>query len=317
MKQEFLRGLIFDIERFAIHDGPGIRTVVFFKGCDLDCIWCQNPEGKIGNIEIYLDKSNCTKCGKCEETCPVNKIIISNDIEINRISCPIECFLCVEKCPTSAIKQKGKYYTLNELLEIVIKDKPFFGISGGGVTLSGGEPLLQVKFVRYFLKLLKEENINVTVETAGFVEWENIETVLSYTDIIYYDLKIFNQEIHKKYTAHSNRLILENLNKLFLRKKNLSILIRIPLIPHITDTKQNLMAISNFLSSNFGNYLNVELLPYNYLVEAKFRNMVCIKGKKLKQFPLSKVEKQDTNELLKMKDIFARNKIKVKVLSID
>jgi pyruvate formate lyase activating enzyme len=309
------QSLIFDIQRFAIHDGPGIRTVVFFKGCPLQCLWCQNPEGINLEAEILLDPDKCCKCAKCAAVCPVNKIGVSEAIDVKPIPCIPECALCSEVCPNRAIEKIGTNYNPNELKALLLKDKPFYDVSGGGVTLSGGEPLLQINYIVKLLKLLKLSNINTLIETAGYVPWENIQSVLCLIDAIYFDLKLFDEDAHLNYTNRNNNLILDNL-RLLHSKKIKNVKIRIPLIPGVTDTAENLSALANFLYSEFKNYFEVCLLPYNWLTQTKYK-YVYMRDAQIKKYQLQDLKTQPKDSLLKIKNIFTDIGIPTEVISFE
>jgi pyruvate formate lyase activating enzyme len=302
-------GLIFDIVRFSIHDGPGIRTTVFFKGCHLACQWCHNPESRCAESELVLNPGKCCRCGSCEKVCPLGKISIGEIISVKELPCLEGCRLCVIQCPTKALEMIGKVYTADELCSILTRDRQFYQISGGGVTLSGGEPLIQIDFVSAILKLLKQQRIHTVIETSGYVDWKNIESILSYVDFIYYDVKFVSDYLHKKYTLHSNFLIKENLKRLYSVFKNIKV--RIPLIPQITDTDENLESIATFLADQFSSSIEVELLPYNSLGEAKRQHLV-ISG--LHRMPIQPKNIQTSEQLQRAIDIFLKHRIRVTLL---
>ncbi len=229
-----MNGIIFDIKKFALHDGPGIRTTVFFKGCSLDCWWCHNPES----------------IRKLPETIKVNSVKTSNKF-------------CEE-----TEELFGKEYSAEELLTEIKKDQVFYDESGGGVTFSGGEPLLQVNFLLQILKLCKLSGINIAVDTSGYVGNNYFGKVYDYTDIFLFDLKIIDDELHRKFTGVSNKLILENLQ--FLTERGEKVIVRIPLIPEITDTEKNLSEVTSYLM-NLNNIKKIDLLPYNEIAESKYK----------------------------------------------
>ena len=238
---------IFDIERCSFVDGPGLRTTVFFKGCNLKCMWCHNPESQNFKPEMLFYKDKCKGCGKCIQVCPASG----------------ECILCGKcelYCLVDARKVCGKEYTSDEIFEEIVKDKTFYDNSGGGVTFSGGECMLQSDFLVEILKKCKEIGIHTAVDTAGHIPFENFEKILPYTDLFLYDIKIFNSEKHKKYIGVGNELILENLKKLFEVKAK--IWIRIPVIAGDNDSLEEMQNIKDFLFKH-GNPEKVELLPYH------------------------------------------------------
>lgn len=228
---------IFDIQRSSFVDGPGIRTTVFFKGCNLRCRWCHNPESQNFEKEILFFKNKCTGCGKC-------KGLTTEDSD----------FICFN----DAKEICGKEYTVAEVLSVVLKDKRFYESSGGGVTFSGGECMLQIDFLEEILKECKKNGIHTAVDTAGHVVFEYFERILPYTDLFLYDIKCLNNEKHKQYTGVPNELILSNLKRLLQSGK--AIWIRIPIIPEVNDNESELLAIKTALSS-YGSPERVELLP--------------------------------------------------------
>ena len=226
-------GIVFDIIKYSVHDGPGIRTTVFLKGCPLDCIWCHNPESK------KREPETTTKITR-------NKVLKLSYSETKDVV--------------------GREVTDDEIMNEVLKDRMFYEQSGGGVTFSGGEPLMQLKFLKSLLMKCKEHDVHTAVDTSGYASKEAFESIIPFTDLFLFDLKIMDEEEHKKSTGVSNKLILRNLA--FLSEAAKKIRIRIPLIPEITDTESNLEKIAGFLSG-LKNISNVDLLPYNELSEGK------------------------------------------------
>ncbi len=262
MKEE---ALIFDIKRDCSEDGPGIRTTVFFKGCPLSCIWCQNPEGIDANPGISFDKESCCApdCGfPCVSVCHTDALLQGHRLKIEHKLCN-RCGSCFSLCPTKALEPVGSWLTVEELLYEVYVDKPFFLSTGGGVTLSGGEPTLQMGFIEHFLRALKEENIDTAIETCGFFNYERFRSeVLPFLDLIYFDIKLISDSESRRYTGCSNRLIIENFLRL-IKESNITVIPRIPLVPGITDTFENLSGIAEFLKMN--GIFNCSLMPYNPL----------------------------------------------------
>ena len=255
-------GTIFDIKEMAMHDGPGIRTTVFLKGCNLKCKWCHNPESQSFKQQMMFYKNKCTGCGKCKEVCP-------NHME----KCNF-CGKCVLYCPHDARQLCGKEYSCDEVIKEVIKDKIFYETSGGGVTFSGGECMMQIDFLEEALKKCKENEIHTAVDTAGNVSWESFERILPYTDLFLYDVKCFTEELHKKGTGASNKKILENLQKISESFSG-DIIIRIPIITGFNDDIEELHKISDMLKSI--RHTSVELLPYHRMGENKYNaiDMQC------------------------------------------
>ena len=247
------KAMIFDIQRNSFVDGPGIRTTVFFKGCNLRCKWCHNPESQSFEKQMMFYKDKCTGCGKCREVCP-------NHLQ----SCDF-CGKCELYCPAEARKICGREYTSDEVLAEVIKDKAFYENSGGGVTFSGGECMLQLDFLCEILKKCKAAGIHTAVDTAGNVQWESFEKILPFTDLFLYDIKAFGAELHRKGTGVSNELILENLKNLSGRA---DIIVRIPVIGGYNDNDEEIRQIADFLKQI--KIIKAELLPYHAMGEHKY-----------------------------------------------
>lgn len=224
------KALIFNIQRFSLQDGPGIRTTVFFKGCPLKCWWCSNPESQHPKPELMHRNKNCQACGACVEICPSGAVSMENGAwRLNRDLCDL-CFECVHACPGGAIDISGSMMSLDDVIEEAAKDEPFYKNSGGGVTLSGGEPLFQAEFAVNLLKGCRERGLHTCLDTCGYAPWETLNRALDHTDLILFDLKHIDLESHIEGTLASNELILENLEKLAEAGKS-RIWIRIPVIP--------------------------------------------------------------------------------------
>ena len=263
-------GLIFDIRRYAIHDGPGIRTTVFFKGCPMHCWWCHNPEGQNSEPELVFRKSRCVGCGKCAEKCQRNAILpLAQSISIDRKNCVL-CDVCSSMCPSDALSIAGKRMKVEEILEEIEKDESFYEESDGGVTFSGGEPLLQPDFLRTLLKECKDRAIHTVVDTCGFARYEIIDKIRDKVDLFLYDMKTMDDETHRKYTGASNERILSNLRKLAENGSN--IVISVPLIPSINDDEENVTRTAEFVSC-LPNILQVNLLPYHRAGIEKYKNL--------------------------------------------
>ncbi len=257
--------LILEIKGNSLDDGPGIRSVVFFKGCPLSCIWCHNPESKQRDVEISFDSKQCIACGSCRDICTRDALSEKNLYYINRNKCDL-CLECVDPCPTGALEAVGKKMNVEDIVATVVRDKPFFDTSQGGVTLSGGEPLMFMDFTSDLLKSLKAAGIHTLVETCGLFSFSAFkDKILPFCDQVYMDLKLHDTALHQQYCGTSNELILENLlalHKLSIAG-NLEFLTRIPLVPGITDTDQNLSAIASFLKEN--GIGQVQMLNFNPL----------------------------------------------------
>ena len=241
-----MKATIFDIERNSFVDGPGIRTTVFFKGCNLRCKWCHNPESQNFKKEILFYQSKCTGCGRCAD-----------------LSVDNEKFFCLN----DAKEICGREYTVQEVLSEIIKDKTFYETSGGGVTFSGGECILQIDFLCEMLKKCREKGIHTAVDTAGHVPFASLERILPFTDLFLYDVKSMDDSVHKKYTGVGNTLILENLSRLL--NLNAPIWVRVPVIPGVNDTEDDINKLKAFFDKN-GYPEKVELLPYHAMGEHKY-----------------------------------------------
>ena len=267
MEENTPKGVIFNIQRYSIHDGPGIRTTVFFKGCSLRCFWCQNPESQAMLPQIFLYHDRCSLCGKCVEVCPTGAShLIENYSEIDRDKCII-CGKCVQACPKEARKLVGQYYTVDDVVKEIMRDIKYYENSGGGVTLSGGEPLLQPLFVHALLSKCKSKGLHTAIETAGDVPWNSFETLLDLVDLVLFDIKIIDDSRHITGTGISNARILENA-KLVSRRK--PVIIRMPLIPGFNDSKEAVIALTRFVKTELG-HLPIELLTYNKMGESKYK----------------------------------------------
>jgi len=295
-----MKGRIVEIKRNSLDDGPGIRTVIFFKGCPLSCVWCQNPETKSFNQELIFISKNCRNLKKCIEICELGAINFSNKYPIDRDTCNL-CGKCIEACDNGALKFVSEDYGVKELVEIILKDKSFYDNTGGGITLSGGEPTQQIDFLTEFLKQVKKNEIHVCLETCGYYNLNNFNNfILPYIDLIYFDLKIYDSNSHEKYCNVPNKIIFNNFENL-VKRRNVKILPRIPLVPKKTATKKNLKELANYLRT-----LDIEeigLLPYNPLWLSKLDSL-GMKRKYIHSKWLSKKEKE------KIKAIFSRFKFR-------
>jgi len=252
--------LILDLKRHVLEDGPGIRTTVFFKGCNLHCPWCHNPEAIERQPEIAFYPRDCIRCGDCVEVCPEGACRLENPARIDRGACN-RCGDCAGACPSRALRLLGHYYRVEELLEVLLRDRRFYAVSGGGVTLSGGEPTLFPDFCAAVLVKLKELGLHTALQTNGVFLWEDFrEHLLPVTDLIMLDLKLADEEQHREFTGQDNYRVWANLEHL-LQEKPAAVLPRIPLIPEFTATRANLEALARRLQR-----LGVKrcsLLPYN------------------------------------------------------
>lgn len=312
------KGTIFNIQKFSIHDGPGIRTTVFFKGCPLSCKWCHNPEGQRLEQELIIIDSRCLGCGMCIPVCPkgalgpgttissynhqiniraidettagktdqtikvdrvnqsdipdtfdtANTVITVNRIATVRQKCKV-CGKCAAICPAAAREIAGKEVTPDWVMKEILKDRVFYEQSGGGVTFSGGEPLMQPEFLCDLLKRCKDEHINTAVDTSGYAPWEVVEQVAALADIFLYDVKIMDPDRHVKYTGVSNTLILDNLSK--LSQVHESVIARMPIIPGVNDDEKNIRDTGKFLLKH--NLREVNILPYHNIGSDKYTRL--------------------------------------------
>ncbi|MBN2639520.1 MAG: glycyl-radical enzyme activating protein [Bacteroidales bacterium] len=260
------KAIIFDIQRSSLYDGPGIRTTVFLKGCPLNCLWCHNPEATDGNRQLSFHIEKCTFCGKCEDVC-VNRVHqLTDGIHAIDFSQCLLCGKCVNACPSSALKIVGKWMTVDEVMQEVLADYDFYLNSGGGITISGGEPLWNLPFTLELLKRCKLVGVNTCVETSGFVSSLRFIEMLPYIDVLLFDYKMTGSAEYLKYTGVSNEVILNNLE--IAHSQEVSIILRCPVIPGINDTDQHFEGILA-IDRKFPNLKGIELLPYHRMGNSK------------------------------------------------
>lgn len=261
-------GTIFDIQHYSIHDGPGIRTNVFVKGCPLHCRWCQNPESQKAHPELIVHHDKCIGCANCTAACPTHAITVTNEkAKTNRSLCT-HCGACLSVCPPSAREITGETKSAWEIFLEVNKDRLFYESSGGGVTMTGGEILTQPNFTTAVLTLCKENGLHTAIETCGFGAWEKLSPILDVTDIVLYDVKHMEPERHKWGTSVSNDLILENL-VLLSQEKKIPLIVRTPIIPSFNDSVENMESMARFIKKELPTCLEVNLLPYHPLGVSK------------------------------------------------
>lgn len=266
-------GCVFDIKRFAVHDGPGVRSLIFLKGCPLKCKWCSNPESQSLYPQIMYYQNKCIACGKCLKACPQNAILLDDKYGfiVDRNKCDV-CGICIDVCYCSAREIIGEEYSVRDVLSVVNRDRMHYENSGGGVTLSGGEPLMQPEFTLELLKALKESSISTAVETAGYVKWEYIEKACPFIDLIFFDFKQIDDNKHKKYIGVSNQLILENLKKLDLDTNKKKLIVRIPFIPGVNNSNEDQARMYAYLSQ-FRSINRVEVIPYHRFGLSKYKGL--------------------------------------------
>lgn len=259
-------GIIFNIQKFSLHDGPGIRTVVFFKGCPLSCKWCSNPESQSAKIQILWDKEKCTDCQICMKNCPQGAISNpSGKIFVDNKQC-IGCQTCVNHCPNHALTAEGNRKTVEEIINICLQDKDFYEESNGGVTLSGGEILMQPDFAVSLFKALQKHHIHTALETTGYATSEVFDRVTAYADLLLFDIKHWDEAKHKEGTGVSNSLILENMQRGIHSKKN--ILPRLPVIPGFNNSLEDAAGFVRRLQE--AGATKVQLLPFHQFGEKKY-----------------------------------------------
>lgn len=260
------KGITFNIQKFSIHDGPGIRTTVFFKGCPLRCEWCSNPESQIKNVQILHDQSKCSYCLSCVAACP-NVAITHEDnkIIINEDKC-VGCLTCVNSCPNRALSYEGDYQTIEEIVDICMQDIDFYEESGGGVTISGGEGMSQPEFLKKLIAELKKNSVHVAIETTGYVKKETFEELARELDLLLFDVKHYDREKHYNGTKVYNDLIVENLK--WAIDNEIEVLPRIPVIPDFNDSLEDAEGLAKLLVEVGAK--KVQLLPFHQFGEKKY-----------------------------------------------
>ncbi len=285
-------GTVFNIQKYSLHNGPGIRTTVFLKGCPLSCWWCHNPESRGMDSEILFIEDKCIACGDCERVCPSEAIKLTHKgIKLDKAKC-ILCGKCSESCPSEALEKIGRKMRAEEVMDEVKKDRVFYEESGGGVTFSGGEPLIQINFLENLLTLSKQMGIHTVVDTSGYSSWENIDRIKGNVDIFLYDIKHMDNEKHKKYIGIPNVLILENLKRLV--RSGSRIWVRIPLIPGINDDFFNIARTCEYISSL--RLKDLYILPYHNIAKEKYKRL----GMKYKIPDAYSLEDKELREISKL-----------------
>lgn len=295
-------GTVINIQKYSVHDGPGIRTTVFFKGCPLKCWWCHNPESQSIKHEIMFFEERCTGCGVCVKRCSQKAIEIKEGYPVLDEEKCLLCGKCADFCPNNAKEQVGKDITVQELMKEIMKDEVFYNESGGGVTFSGGEPLIHTEFLNEVLKLCKTRGIHTTVDTSGYALWENIDKIADKVNLFLYDLKFMDNEKHKKYIGVENVVILENLKR--LSDIGANIYIRMPIIAGINDDDFHIDESIKFISKL--NISQVNLLPYHKMGMDKYKRLKM-------EYKLSGMEKPSDEKMEEIKEKFKKNGIKVEI----
>ncbi len=263
-------GILLETKRFAVHDGPGIRTTFFLKGCTLKCIWCHNPESISGKPQLAYYQHKCINCGECVEVCQEHAHSIGENGHVFDAELCRNCGLCETVCLGKALKLYGKRMSVDEALQIALEDREFYLNTNGGVTISGGEPLFQPEFTIEFLATLKANKIHTALDSCCNVSWENLSATLPHTDLYLIDFKHADSEMHRKLTGHPNEKIKENLQK--LSQNGAKIEIRIPFVPGCNDSDENMEETGKFLGA-LDNITYVKLLPYHALARSKYASL--------------------------------------------
>ena len=299
-----VKGLIFNIQRFSVQDGPGIRTTVFVKGCPLECPWCSNPESIHPYPEVAHSAMLCKQCGTCIAACDLNAISFAEEgIKIDRENCN-NCGKCIEVCPNSALKMFGTEVSVEEIFDEVTKDKLYYHRSDGGVTVSGGEPLRQARFVSDLFKLCQAEGIHTTLDTSGHGKESDMEMVLEDTDLVLFDLKLIDLGSHIATVKASNQPIHRNAR--LIMERGIPMIVRIPLIPGLVDTDENLKDIAEFVRE-LDPELPVNILPYHRMGVGKYVMLD-------REYTLRELEPQSEERLKAIVDIFQSHKLACEIV---
>jgi len=288
------RGTVFNIMRYATHDGPGIRTTVFLKGCPLRCLWCHNPEGQSRRRELFFRADRCIHCGDCSRACPHGAILFNEATPLTlKDKCRL-CGTCVEVCQSLAREVIGRDMTVGQVVEEIEKDTVFYDESGGGVTFSGGEPLMQPDFLQDLLEACKERRIHTAVETCGLAESQTLLKIAALVDLFLYDLKVIDAQRHQEFTGVPNTAILENLK--LLSDHHSQIVIRFPLIPGANDDEENLLETGSFLAS-LRNVREIQILPYHRAGTEKYRGLG-------RTYEIEQIKPPSSEQIRRSADIF-------------
>ena len=300
---ENLEGVVFNIQRYSIDDGPGVRSTVFMKGCPLTCLWCSNPESQCMQPELTYRYTSCKKCGTCVKVCPAGAITLDDDgVHVDREKCTL-CQECVKNCIPEALSISGDKMTVDEVFNIVKKDADYYDVSGGGVTASGGEILSQADFVAELFKRCREAGFHTNADTSGFGDPAALEKILEYSDLVFFDLKHMDPQKHKEYAGVSNELIIKNLE--LVAKKGVPVVIRVPLIPGYNDSEENLHALARTVH-DIVPQATVNVLPYHRYGANKYRMIDMV-------YQLEDVPENTQEQLEKAKEIIESYELKCEI----
>jgi len=294
-------GVIFDLQRYSIHDGPGIRTLVFMKGCPLRCLWCDNPESQNLDNEIIYIETNCIKCGRCVVACRTGAISPST-LRITNKMCT-NCWACSQICPADARRVAGRQVTVHQVLGEIEKDRLFYRASGGGVTVGGGEPTMQCEFVTSLLTECQRRNIHTAIETCGYARWSRLERILQHLDLVLFDIKSMDPEEHVRLTGVSNEPVLRNARR--IASYAIPVIIRVPIIPGYTDSQSNIESIAKF-ATGLRTVTQIELLPYHQLGERKYEWLG-------REYPLRRVEPPTQEHMESLGEIIMQHGLSVRI----
>lgn len=297
-------GLIFNIQKFSLHDGSGIRTLVFFKGCPLACKWCSNPEGQSYSPELAYNSNKCigtAECDMCRQACPRGAVRQVNDgkVEIDRKLCD-DCGACVDVCPSRALELFGREMSVDDVIKVVEEDSGFYARSGGGLTLSGGEPLSQAGFVGRLLKAARSRGIDTALETSGYCDWEDLKYACGLVNQVFFDIKSMDSKKHKDAVGVDNGLILENCRRLCEHFLDIPIIVRTPVIPGFNDSPGDIKPIMDFLGAMPGSPQH-ELLAYHRFGEPKYRQLG-------KRYPLQGLEPPPEERMTALRKVIRSDK---------
>jgi pyruvate formate lyase activating enzyme len=294
--------LIFSIQKFSIHDGPGIRTTIFFKGCPLSCQWCHNPESQSYHKEILINQEGCSLCGQCEIHCSRGAIQRNKDGIFHDESKCNACEVCMDHCVNNAREVAGKEYTVPELMREIIKDKAFYQESNGGVTLSGGECMVQIDFVQEVVQECKRQGISVAIDTCGYAPKESFLRIVEDVDLFLYDVKLLDSNLHQQYTGRDNSLILDNLK--LLSHQGAVIYLRLPLIEGINTKDEHIQQVLDFIHDLTID--QVSLLPYHHMGKIKYKRLNL-------EYPFVNFSSPSEDRLIEIQSMFLQENYKVKI----